>query len=311
MVEEETAKEDPVREPVWDPAEGAQAAAADAEAKKQENERRIRTQAARAAEVHVAVPRRTTMFVGKIAATCDDNAVKSLLGACGRIIGFKRARHWETEEAKHFGFCDYNDPLGCLHAVEVLDGLEVDGRELAVMPNRATLSYLTAFKIQYRSTLDAALDADAGDGDEGETQAPLLDCGSIREAVGAIVAERGAARVVTADAADKDGSDGQGGGGEGEDRAKMEVFERCLREFEAGEEARKRRREKKVEKMAASARERAARIQRDEEEAAQGDDKIAGKEDLGPRKAARLAEIREDAAAAEREEREKIRFTIT
>ena len=195
--------------------------------------------------------------------------------------------------------------------MEVLDGLEVDGQELVVMPNKAALSYLTAFKLHYKSALDAAaLDLDAGAGDEGKTQAPLLDCGAIREAVGTILAERGTAQVVAADAADEEGSL-QGGEGEGEDRARMEVFEKCLREFEAGEEVRKRRREKKLEKMAASAREHAARIQKDEDEAAQGDDKVAGKVDLGPRKAARLAEIREDAAAAEREEREKIRFTIT
>ena len=70
------------------------------------------------------VPRHTTVYVGRIPKTYDEERVDLLLGACGRVRSFLRATHPETNAAKHYGFCEYRDGLSCMRAIEVLDGLQ-------------------------------------------------------------------------------------------------------------------------------------------------------------------------------------------
>ena len=82
------------------------------------------------------VPRHTTVYVGRIPKTYDDERVDRLLGACGRVRSFLRATHPETNAAKHYGFCEYRDGLSCMRAIEVLDGLQ--GKSpLSPYPERA------------------------------------------------------------------------------------------------------------------------------------------------------------------------------
>ena len=70
------------------------------------------------------VPRHTTVYVGRIPKTYDEERVDRILGACGRVRSFLRATHPETNAAKHYGFCEYRDGLSCMRAIEVLDGLQ-------------------------------------------------------------------------------------------------------------------------------------------------------------------------------------------
>ena len=82
------------------------------------------------------VPRHTTVYVGRIPKTYDEERVDLLLGACGRVRSFLRATHPETNAAKHYGFCEYHDGLSCMRAIEVLDGLQ--GKSpLSPYPERA------------------------------------------------------------------------------------------------------------------------------------------------------------------------------
>ena len=82
------------------------------------------------------VPRHTTVYVGRIPKTYDEERVDLLLGACGRVRSFLRATHPETNAAKHYGFCEYRDGLSCMRAIEVLDGLQ--GKSpLSPYPERA------------------------------------------------------------------------------------------------------------------------------------------------------------------------------
>ena len=80
------------------------------------------------------VPRHTTVYVGRIPKTYDEERVDRLLGACGRVRSFLRAIHPETNAAKHYGFCEYRDGLSCMRAIEVLDGLQ--GKSPGSRPTR-------------------------------------------------------------------------------------------------------------------------------------------------------------------------------
>lgn len=86
------------------------------------------------------------MYVGKIAPTLDDEIVRKLLDACGKVKSWKRAQDPETKEPKGFGFCEYEDAEGVLRAIRLLNGLKVDNQELLLKGNTATQKYIEEYE---------------------------------------------------------------------------------------------------------------------------------------------------------------------
>ncbi|GAQ84979.1 RNA-binding protein 25 [Klebsormidium nitens] len=81
----------------------------------------------------------TTMYVGKIAPTVDDDLVRSILEVCGPLKSWKRAA------GKGFGFAEYELAEGVLRAMRLLKDLPIDGQELLVNVNDATRLYLEQY----------------------------------------------------------------------------------------------------------------------------------------------------------------------
>ena len=83
-----------------------------------------------------AVPSKsTTLWVGKIAATVEADFVRKLLEFCGVIKEWKPATDTKTGAMKGFGFCTYQHPEGVMVALEVLNGLLLDGQSLSLKCN--------------------------------------------------------------------------------------------------------------------------------------------------------------------------------
>ncbi|KAK9832941.1 hypothetical protein WJX74_002428 [Apatococcus lobatus] len=94
------------------------------------------------------VPKQTTLYVGKIAPTVDDNTIKSLMETCGPVKSWKRLQDAETKQPKGFGFCEYEEAEGVLAAMRLLNNLKLDGQELLLKLNTSTQKYVDEYRVQ-------------------------------------------------------------------------------------------------------------------------------------------------------------------
>jgi RNA-binding protein 25 len=94
----------------------------------------------------------TTLWVGKIAPTLDSSTILALLNACGPVKEWKPAIDPTNGAIKGFGFCTFQRAESVLAAVEILNGLEVDGMELSLKGNTATQTYIDWFKSSQTSS---------------------------------------------------------------------------------------------------------------------------------------------------------------
>ena len=93
-------------------------------------------------------PKHTTLYVGKIASTVDDDTIKTLMETCGPVKSWKRLQDAETKQPKGFGFCEYEEADGVLAAMRLLNNLKLDGQELLLKMNTPTQKYVEDFKKQ-------------------------------------------------------------------------------------------------------------------------------------------------------------------
>ncbi|GMH45273.1 hypothetical protein BSKO_13230 [Bryopsis sp. KO-2023] len=105
----------------------------------------------------------TSVYVGKIANTVNDEVMLSLLVACGEVRSWKRQEDPETKQPKGFGFCEFADAEGVVRALRLLSNLMVDGQELLVKSNSATQRYVEAYEREKEQK-------DREDKEEGEHQ---------------------------------------------------------------------------------------------------------------------------------------------
>ncbi|KAL3654071.1 hypothetical protein CASFOL_003752 [Castilleja foliolosa] len=71
----------------------------------------------------------TTVYVGKISSTVDNDFMLSLLKLCGPVKSWKRPQD-PTGSLKGFGFCEFESAEGVLRALRLLRNLSLDGQEL-------------------------------------------------------------------------------------------------------------------------------------------------------------------------------------
>ena len=73
-------------------------------------------------------PKQTTVYVGKISASVDDDVVRQLLEACGKVNDWKRMEDPDTKARKAFGFCEFEEADGVIRAMSLLQNLAIGGQ---------------------------------------------------------------------------------------------------------------------------------------------------------------------------------------
>ncbi|KAJ4974056.1 hypothetical protein NE237_007230 [Protea cynaroides] len=87
----------------------------------------------------------TTVYVGKIASTVENEFMLSLLRLCGPVKSWKRAQDPSDGTPRGFGFCEFESAEGVLRALRQLSKFNVDGQELVLNVNQATREYLERY----------------------------------------------------------------------------------------------------------------------------------------------------------------------
>ncbi|XP_062159370.1 RNA-binding motif protein 25 isoform X4 [Alnus glutinosa] len=87
----------------------------------------------------------TTVYVGKIASTVENEFMLSLLQHCGPVKSWKRAQDPTNGTPKGFGFCEFESAEGVLRALRLLSKFNIDGQELVLNVNQATKEYLERY----------------------------------------------------------------------------------------------------------------------------------------------------------------------
>uniref|UniRef100_A0A1D1ZM47 RNA-binding protein 25 n=1 Tax=Anthurium amnicola TaxID=1678845 RepID=A0A1D1ZM47_9ARAE len=72
----------------------------------------------------------TTIYVGKIASTVENEFMESLLRLCGPVKSWKRAVDPSDATFRGFGFCEFESVEGVLRALRLLNKFYIDGQEL-------------------------------------------------------------------------------------------------------------------------------------------------------------------------------------
>jgi len=76
----------------------------------------------------IVPPKQTTLYVGKIASSINDDLIKQLLDACGSVKSWKRMEDPDSKALKPFGFCEYEEADGVVRALNLLQNLSVGGQ---------------------------------------------------------------------------------------------------------------------------------------------------------------------------------------
>ncbi|XP_004489852.1 RNA-binding motif protein 25 isoform X3 [Cicer arietinum] len=87
----------------------------------------------------------TTVYIGKIAPTVENEFMLSLLKLCGNIKSWKRPQDLSSGTPKSFGFFEFETAEGVLRALRLLTKLNVDGQELMINVDEAMRNYLEKY----------------------------------------------------------------------------------------------------------------------------------------------------------------------
>ncbi|KAF4366109.1 hypothetical protein F8388_014827 [Cannabis sativa] len=72
----------------------------------------------------------TTVYVGKIAPTVENDFILALLQVCGAVKSWKRGQVPTNGTPRGFGFCEFEGAEGVLRALRLLSKFNIDGQEL-------------------------------------------------------------------------------------------------------------------------------------------------------------------------------------
>ncbi|XP_038893395.1 RNA-binding protein 25 isoform X3 [Benincasa hispida] len=87
----------------------------------------------------------TTIYIGRIAQSVDNDFMLSLLQLCGPVKSWKRAQDPSDGTPRTFGFCEFESAEGVLRALRLLTKLNIDGQELVLKGTQATRDYLKRY----------------------------------------------------------------------------------------------------------------------------------------------------------------------
>ncbi|XP_077237741.1 RNA-binding motif protein 25-like isoform X2 [Tasmannia lanceolata] len=109
----------------------------------------------------------TTVYVGKIAPTVENDFLLSILRLCGPVKSWKRAQDPTDGSPRGFGFCEFESAEGVLRALRLLSKFNVDGQELVLNVNQATREYLERY-VEKKTEREKKLKESEAEGDEKE-----------------------------------------------------------------------------------------------------------------------------------------------
>ncbi|XP_023541514.1 RNA-binding protein 25-like isoform X1 [Cucurbita pepo subsp. pepo] len=87
----------------------------------------------------------TTIYIGRIAQSVENDFMLSLLQLCGPVKSWKRAQDPSDGTPRTFGFCEFESAEGVLRALRLLTKLNIDGQELVLKGTQATRDYLKRY----------------------------------------------------------------------------------------------------------------------------------------------------------------------
>ncbi|KAI5573499.1 hypothetical protein BDE02_10G083000 [Populus trichocarpa] len=87
----------------------------------------------------------TTVYIGKIAPSVENDFMMSLLQFCGPVKSWKRPQDPANGTPRGFGFCEFESAEGVLRALRLLTKFNIDGQELMLNVNQATKEYLERY----------------------------------------------------------------------------------------------------------------------------------------------------------------------
>eukprot|EP00026_Physarum_polycephalum_P003786 Phypoly_transcript_03800.p1 GENE.Phypoly_transcript_03800~~Phypoly_transcript_03800.p1 ORF type:complete len:653 (+),score=171.43 Phypoly_transcript_03800:39-1961(+) len=91
------------------------------------------------------VVEQTTVYVGKIPPTVEDEFIRKLLEFCGDVAFWRRVTDPTSGQLKGFAFCDFKSPEGVLRALRLLNGLEIDEHQLLLKVDDKNQKLLDAY----------------------------------------------------------------------------------------------------------------------------------------------------------------------
>lgn len=115
----------------------------------------------------------TTVYVGKIAPTIEDEFLRAILELCGQIKSWKRAQDPTTGSPKGFGFCEFESAEGVLRALRLINKFSLEGQDLVLNVNQATREYLERYVLKKKEREKLALEEEAAI--RKEERAPGVD----------------------------------------------------------------------------------------------------------------------------------------
>ncbi|GAB4829218.1 hypothetical protein Ancab_018884 [Ancistrocladus abbreviatus] len=110
----------------------------------------------------------TTVYVGKIAPTIENDFMLSLLELCGPVKSWKRPEDPSNGTPRGFGFCEFDSAEGVLRALRLLSKLNVDGQELMLNVNQATREYLEHYVEKKKENLRKTTETGGEDAKVGD-----------------------------------------------------------------------------------------------------------------------------------------------
>ncbi|XP_038714501.1 RNA-binding protein 25-like isoform X2 [Tripterygium wilfordii] len=111
----------------------------------------------------------TTVYIGKIAPTVDNDFMLSLLRLCGPVKSWKRAQDPSNGTPRGFGFFEFESADGILRALRLLSKFDIDGQELVLNVNQGTREYLERYVEKKTANAKKLKEGQAAeDGKEGD-----------------------------------------------------------------------------------------------------------------------------------------------
>ncbi|XP_052311075.1 RNA-binding motif protein 25 isoform X4 [Populus trichocarpa] len=87
----------------------------------------------------------TTVYVGKIAPSVENDFLSSLLQLCGPVKSWRRPQDPANGTPRGFGFCEFESAEGVLRALRLLTKFNIDRQELMLNVDQATKEYLERY----------------------------------------------------------------------------------------------------------------------------------------------------------------------
>ncbi|KAL0334195.1 UNVERIFIED_CONTAM: RNA-binding protein 25 [Sesamum angustifolium] len=125
----------------------------------------------------------TTVYVGKISSTVENDFMLSLLQLCGPVKSWKRPQD-PTGTLKGFGFCEFESAEGVLRALRLLNKLSVDGQELMLNVNQTTREYLERYVEKKSESSKKTKESETESAEQEEASASVADANETTKSPG-------------------------------------------------------------------------------------------------------------------------------